>query len=67
MPRRYSDEQKAEAIDFCLNENLTCAKAAQRLDLHPSILLRWLRQYWIDQGEALPFDRSLLTISDRDE
>ena len=45
MPRRYSDEQKAEAIDFCLNENLTCAKAAQRLDLHPSILLRWLRQY----------------------
>jgi len=21
-PRRYSDEQKAEAIDFCLKENL---------------------------------------------
>lgn len=40
-PRRYSDEQKAEAIDFCLKENLSCAKAAQRLrmlGLHPSIL-----------------------------
>jgi transposase len=55
-PRRYSDEQKAEAIDFCLKENLSCAKAAQRLGLHPSILSRWLRQYRIDQGEALPVD-----------
>ena len=42
-PRRYSDEQKAKAIDFCLKENLSCAKAAQRLGLHPSILSRWLR------------------------
>ena len=41
-PRRYSDEQKAEAIDFCLKENLSCAKPAHRLGLHPSILSRWL-------------------------
>ncbi len=66
-PRRYSDEQKAEAIDFCLKENLSCAKAAQRLGLHPSILNRWLRQYRIDQGEALPVDRGLLNTSERDE
>ncbi len=66
-PRRYSDEQKAEDIDFCLKENLSCAKAAQRLGLHPSILSRWLRQYRIDQGEALPVDRGLLNTSERDE
>ena len=66
-PRRYSDEQKAEAIDFCLKENLSCARAAQRLGLHPSILSRWLRQYRIDQGEALPVDRGLLNTSERDE
>ena len=66
-PRRYSDQQKAEAIDFCLKENLSCAKAAQRLGLHPSILSRWLRQYRIDQGEALPVDRGLLNTSKRDE
>jgi len=43
-PRRYSDEEKAKAIDFCLKEKLSCAKAAQRLGLHPSNLSRWLRQ-----------------------
>jgi len=36
-PILYSDKQKAEAIDFCLKENLSCAKAAQRLGLHLSI------------------------------
>jgi len=43
-PRRYNDAQKAEAINFCLKEKLSCAKAAQRLGLHPSNLSRWLRQ-----------------------
>ena len=44
-PRRYSDEEKAEAIDFCLKENLSCAKAAQRLGLHPSILSQLIVAY----------------------
>ena len=48
--RRYSDVQKAEAINFCLKENLACSKAAQQLGLHPSTLASWLRQYRIDQG-----------------
>ena len=60
-PRRYSDEEKAKAIDFCLKENLSCAKTAQRLGLHPSNLSRWLRQYRIDQGEALHLDSGLLS------
>ena len=60
-PRRYNDAQKAEAINFCLKEKLSCAKAAQRLGLHPSSLSRWLRQYRIDQGEALPLDSGLLS------
>ena len=59
--RRYSDEEKAKAIDFFLKENLSCAKTAQRLGLHPSNLSRWLRQYRIDQGEALPLDSGLLS------
>ena len=46
--RRFSDEQKVEAIDFCIKENLSCAKAAQRVGFHPSILSRWFRQYRID-------------------
>ena len=33
----------------------------------PSICSRWLRQYRIDQGEALPVDRGLLNTSERDE
>ena len=40
--------KNAEAIDFCLQENLSCAKAAQRLGLHPSILSSWLWQYRIE-------------------
>ncbi len=60
-PRRYSDEEKAKAIDFYLKENISCAKAAQRLGLHPSNLSRWLRQYRIDQGEELPVTSGLLS------
>lgn len=60
-PRRYNDAQKAEAINFCLKDNLSCAKAAERLGLHPSNLSGWLRQYRIDQGKALPVNSGLLS------
>ena len=60
-PRRYNDAQKAEAINFCLKDNLSCAKAAERLGLHPSNLSGWLRQYRIDQGEALPVNSGSLS------
>ena len=60
-PRCYSEEEKAKAIVFYLKENLSCAKSAQRLGLHKSNLSRWLRQYRIDQGEALPVNSGLLS------
>ena len=53
-PRRYNAAQKAEAIDFCLKEKLACAKAAQRLGLHPSSLSRWLRQVTLIKEKHYP-------------
>jgi transposase-like protein len=65
--RRYTDEQRAEAVELCIKENLPCSQVAKRLDLHPSILSRWVRQARIDRGEALPVDHGLLNSAEREE
>ena len=65
--RRYTDEQRAEAVELCIKENLACSQVAKRLDLHPSILSRWVRQARIDRGEALPVDHGLLNSAEREE
>lgn len=49
--RRFMEQQKQEAIAFCLTEGLSCTAVAQRLGLPNSSLATWVRQARIDRGE----------------
>ena len=42
--RRFTAQQKAEAVALCLQEGLSCNAEAQRLGLPSSSLARWVRQ-----------------------
>jgi transposase-like protein len=48
--RRFTTEQKAEAVGLCLRENLSILEASKRLGVHASCLGRWVKQAQIDQG-----------------
>ena len=65
--RRFTAQQKQEAIDLCLQEGLSCNAVAQRLGLPTSSLARWVRQARIDLGQATPRDQGLLTSEERAE
>jgi transposase-like protein len=36
--RRFTAEQKAEAVDLCLRENIPCSEVARRLNISASAL-----------------------------
>ena len=59
--RRFTAQQKAEAVELCLQEGLSCNAVAQRLGLPSSSLARWVRQARIDRGQPGPKDQGLLT------
>ena len=65
--RRFTSQQKAEAVELRLQEGLSCNAVAQRLGLPTSILARWVRQARIDLGQAAPRDQGLLTSEERAE
>jgi len=65
--RRFTAQQKQEAIDLCLQEGLSCNAVAQRLGLPSSSLARWVRQARIDRGQAGPHDQGLLSTEERTE
>jgi transposase-like protein len=65
--RRFTAQQKAEAVERCLQEGLSCNAVAQRLGLPFSSLSRWVRQARIDRGQAVPRDQGLLTSEERAE
>ncbi|MFY8149360.1 MAG: transposase [Prochlorococcaceae cyanobacterium] len=65
--RRFTTQQKAEAVELCLQECLSCNVLAQRLGLPSSSLARWVRQARIDRGQAGPSDQGLLTSVERAE
>lgn len=65
--RLYTPQQKAEAVDLCLGENLSCSEVARRLNISLSALSSWVRQARIDRGEGRPIDRGLLTTEEREE
>ena len=48
--RRFTTEQKAEAVGLCLSEHLSILEASKRLGVHASCLGRWVKQAQIDQG-----------------
>ncbi len=65
--RRFTAQQKAEAVELCLQESLSCNVVAQRLGLPSSSLARWVRQARIDRGQAGPRDQGLLSSEERAE
>ena len=65
--RRFTAQQKAEAVELCLQEGLSCNAVAQRLGLPSSSLARWVRQTRIDRGHSRPKDHGLLTSEERAE
>ena len=50
--RRFTAQQKSEAVGLCLQEGLSCNAVAERLGLPSSSLDRWVRQARIDRGQA---------------
>jgi transposase-like protein len=65
--RRFTAQQRQEAIDLCLQEGLSCNAVAQRLGLPSSSLARWVRQARVDRGQGSSRDQGLLTSEERAE
>jgi transposase-like protein len=63
--RRFTLQQKAEAIALCQSEGLTILEASKRLGIHATCLGRWIRQAGID-AEA-PTKNGPLSTSERTE
>ena len=65
--RQFTAQQKAEAVELCLQEGLSCNAVAQRLGLPSSSLARWVRQSRVDRGQAGPRHQGLLNSDERAE
>jgi len=65
--RRFTPQQKQEAVELCLSEGLSCQAAAERLGLPGRCLARWVRQARIDQGQPSAGDHGALTTEERQE
>ena len=65
--RRFTAQQKAEAVELCLQEDLSCNAVAHRLGLPSSSLARWVRQGRIDRGQAGPKDQGMHSTEERAE
>jgi transposase-like protein len=65
--RRFTDQQKQEAVSLCLSEGLSCTAVAQRLGLPNSSLAKWVRQARIDRGDFGPPEHGQLTSEERAE
>ena len=65
--RRFTPQQKEEAVAICLAEGLTCTAVAQRLGIPVSSLAKWVRQARIDRGELSDSGQGPLTSEERAE
>jgi transposase InsO family protein len=65
--RRFTDQQKQEAVALCLGEGLSCVSVAERLELPTSSLAKWVRQVRIDRGDFGPPDQGQLNSDERSE
>ena len=52
--RRHTREFKLEAVRLVNMQGLTFAEAARDLDIHPSVLRRWVKNYQVDPNHAFP-------------
>jgi transposase len=62
--RRFTDQQKQEAIALCLTDGLSCTAVAGRLGLPNSSLAKWVRQARIDRGDFGPPEQGGQLTSD---
>ena len=65
--RRFTAQQKAEAVALCLSEGLSCTAVAQWLGIPVSSLAKWVRQARIDRGELSTHGQGPLTSEERAE
>ena len=65
--RRFTLQQKEEAVALCLAEGLTCTAVAQRLGIPVSSLAKWVRQARIDRGELSGSGQGPLTSEERNQ
>ena len=63
--RQFTAQQKQEAIELCLSENLCYSAVAQRLGNPISSLAKWVRQARIDRRDFSPPDQGQLTSEER--
>jgi transposase len=52
--RRFTREFKLEAVRLVRERGLTLSQAAQDLDLHESVLRRWVKDVQDDPAQAFP-------------
>jgi transposase len=52
--RRFTREFKLEAVRLVSDQGLTLSQAAQDLDLHESVLRRWVKDFQDDPTQAFP-------------
>lgn len=52
--RSFSREFKLEAVRLVSERGLTVTQAARDLDIHETVLRRWVRQYQDDSAHAFP-------------
>jgi transposase-like protein len=65
--RGFTAQQKAEAVELCLEEGLSRNAVAFRLGLPSSSLARRVRQARIDRSQPGPKDQGLLNTEERAE
>ena len=52
--RRFTREFKLEAVRLVRERGLTLSQASADLDLHESVLRRWVKDYQDDPAQAFP-------------
>jgi transposase len=52
--RQFSREFKIEAVNLVAVRGVSVAQAVRDLDLHQTVLRRWIREFGTDFGDAFP-------------
>ena len=52
MRREYSKEFKRDAISLVIEQGYKRTEAAKSLDIHPTLLNRWIKEFESDAGDA---------------
>ena len=52
MKREFSKEFKIDAVSLVIEQDYSRIEAARSLDIHASVLNRWVREYTAASGDA---------------